>query len=210
MTKENRRKFILTERIVFAILAVAILGWLAWLDITPGGVLTMENDFRRKSPEMSDLRPEARLGGLSVDDAGNIFQGIYIDPVYFDAEIPRLFRTATVRLEYRNAGDYPFLQIGLQRKGGAWNWEFRPVENRDEAVANYRQEGDWRRAEAEFGLSPEIMDGRVLHFMISAPGLDKSEDEIRVRKITVTLERDPLTRDNLWPRLERLTGIKNQ
>jgi len=188
-------------------LAAIIFGWLCWQDLTPSGVLTAENDFQKKSPQMSDLRPAVRVDPPASDAEGNHFQNVFIDPVYFDVQIPRLFRDAKVTIEYKNPDNHPFIQLGLKKNEGDWNYVFKLIERRGENIFNYRQgEGGWRTAEVVFGLDDSVMDKRTLHFMLSTPELDWDGHEIQIRKIAVLLERDPLTWENFWPRLKRLLG----
>ena len=53
--------------------------------------------------------------------------------------------------------------------------------------------GDWKTGTVKFDLSNAKVANRKLRFMISSPELNQSGDLVAVKKIKVTLTKQPLT-----------------
>lgn len=62
----------------------------------------------------------------------------------------------------------------------------------------------WTTATATFDLATvDRADPTTIDFMLSAPGLETATGGIKVRKISIVAEKEPLTWSNLWPRLTK-------
>jgi hypothetical protein len=80
-------------------------------------------------------------------------------------------------------------------------YKLQSIENREDLkgvdyiIADYtpsRQEGEWRVAEAEFDLKTAVIKNGKLSWLIKAPGLEESGNEIVIKKIEIELVKKPL------------------
>lgn len=112
--------------------ALAFLVWLLHKNIIVQGQLFLTKDFCFPSRFISDLYPEERVGDVEEDDAGNCFQRIFVEPVYFKVKVPRTFARAKVKITYANP-QQPIFQFGLMKKKEYpldWRFSLRLLENK--------------------------------------------------------------------------------
>lgn len=75
----------------------------------------------------------------------------------------------------------------------SWNIDLE-AEGINYILANYetpQQVGDWKVARTTFDLSKMVWDGNAVPFVISAPGIAASQNEVRISNIAVRFERAP-------------------
>jgi hypothetical protein len=122
-------KFILfLVRIAIIALPVFLLGWLVYKDLVVSGELTAVYNFKDLSPFITVLRPQSRVSEPKAE-AGNWYQQIKEQPVYFDIRLPRHFNLAAVKLIYQNI-DQPIFELGAMVDKDRWVFDLKPVENR--------------------------------------------------------------------------------
>ncbi|MBI2426757.1 MAG: hypothetical protein HYV34_02825 [Candidatus Kerfeldbacteria bacterium] len=63
--------------------------------------------------------------------------------------------------------------------------------------------GFWKSAKAEFDLTQVQTVDNTLHFRFVAQGIGSHPSDFKIHKITVVLEKEPLTLENFLPRLKR-------
>lgn len=94
------------------------------------GRLDVSYDFEHESPFISLLKPRGRVDqSLHKDKEGDYYQTLLSDPVYFDVEFPRHFKTGTVQLTYKNP-EQPLLELGLSRGENDQYFQLKPIENK--------------------------------------------------------------------------------
>jgi len=107
-----------------------LLGYLIYLDFVPSGIISFSYDFSKDSPVITNLFPANRLTDPEPDLAGNFYQAIIKEPVYFETRLSQKFDQARVDLTFQNPNQL-FFQLGLAVLGeGDWNYFFRPVDNK--------------------------------------------------------------------------------
>ncbi len=111
-------------RAVLFVLSVCLLAWLFWQNLVPSGILVLEHKKASPASPISDLHPEKRI--IDLYDNNQIF---YIDPVYFDAKVPREFDTVTVQIAWQNQSQ-PILELGARKVRGAWGFILKPLQNK--------------------------------------------------------------------------------
>ena len=66
----------------------------------------------------------------------------------------------------------------------------------------------WYLTQAEFDLTPVASEEpNQFSFALSAPGLEEAPRDIKVRSITVTATKDPITFGNIWDRIQNKLGL---
>lgn len=101
--------------------------FLFYKDFVPSGKMTIVNDFKNKSQLVSDLYPDIRIRKIERDEAGEFYQTMFIDPVYFEIIPPRTFRKVKVVIRYKNENQSLF-QYGVKRGKEGWAFDFRTLE----------------------------------------------------------------------------------
>jgi hypothetical protein len=109
-----------------ATISIAILIWLFWQNLVPTGILVLNYSKGSAVSPITDLHPEKRIIELSQDDDNQRF---YVDPVYFDAKVPREFDTVTVDVKWQNQSQ-PILELGARKVRGAWGFVLKPLQNK--------------------------------------------------------------------------------
>lgn len=258
----------------FLILALLVsLGWLVYKNTVVSGKMVLVKDFCNEFQFISDLYPEVRVGapeiGENLINQSPCFQRIFIEPVYFKANVSRTFSSVKVNIYFQNTTDLPLLQLGIMlRKKDPLDWRFKlePLQNRifdnldwftiyengvvlfqkkkefnsinefvnnlpmdnktvtfnyefaveaiedstkvvpwnpetpleyvDYIIAKYQPPqdmgNDWYFQSVEFPAGFGYMNERFLHFIVSAPGLTESRQQIKVGKLEIEFFR-PLT-----------------
>jgi len=131
MKQEN---IIWISRTILIILSIALLVWLFWQNLVPTGILVLEYKKANPVSPITDLHPEKRVIDLEED---GLNQRFYVDPVYFDAKVPREFDTVTVEMVWQNQSQ-PILELGARKIRGAWGFVLKPLQNRiiDDVLAS--------------------------------------------------------------------------
>ncbi len=192
------KKIIRVIRFILILFIIGVIGWLFYKDFVPKGRLEIKNDFKKKSVLISGFYPENRIMAVEKDN-DNYFQAIRIDPVYFDVNIPRFFKTAKVIIKYQNLAQN-FFQIGLKNVNSDWDFLFKILEDNEKGIEPTEKDG-WQIAEADFELQPWFIEDNKLYFIISSPLLYDKRAEIKISEIKIILAREPWSGKNFLPRL---------
>lgn len=84
--------------------------------------------------------------------------------------------------------------------------EVTDIEKFDYIIAEYNpklsEKNGWKEAQTKFDLSKLYLENSKIKFMLSAPGLRDHMREIKIAEIKVTLEKEPITLKNFWPRFK--------
>ncbi len=191
MPHRNYRYF----RYVIIAIPVVVFFWLFAKDFAFSGKLVMSYDFSHDSPFIKRLWPPGRLHDIEYDAATHdYFQGMFVEPVTFDVKLPRRFTSATVELVYKKSADQP-LRLGVRLDPEKWSWAIRDV-------VPIGTKGEWTVGQVQFDdLATADFSGNKLHFLLNAPGLFEADREITLTDIRVTVQKEPLTVRNFFPRL---------
>ncbi|MGB9609185.1 MAG: hypothetical protein ACP5IX_01595 [Patescibacteria group bacterium] len=87
----------------------------------------------------------------------------------------------------------------------AWNPKI-PLQSLDYIITQYQSPknfGDLKVASVDFFISPEFSDGQQLEFILSAPEMVRNQSQIKIYRLEVELEREPLTLDNFKETINR-------
>ncbi len=117
--------------------SVALLAWLFFQNLVPTGELVLTYGKESATSPISDLHPEQRI--IELPEYGNS-QRFFIDPVYFDAKVPREFDTVTVEMVWQNESQ-PILELGARKVRGSWGFVVKPLQNKilDDVLASSTQ-----------------------------------------------------------------------
>ena len=116
-------------RITIYCIPALLFSFLVYKNLAVNGNLEAVYDFKEKSPFISVLRPQGRLGEIKKDSRGSYFQEVKDEPVYFDIRLPRPFQRVEVGLEYKNI-DQPIFELGAMTDKERWQFDLKPVENK--------------------------------------------------------------------------------
>lgn len=111
-------------RIILWLGAVLFLAWLFYQNLVPTGVLVLQNKKGDPASLISDLHPEKR-----VIETNGRNQTFYVDPVYFDAKVPREFKKVKVNLTWQNKAQ-PILELGANKARNTFGFELRALQNK--------------------------------------------------------------------------------
>ncbi|MAG28795.1 hypothetical protein CL632_01445 [bacterium] len=123
---KETRQILLIWRGILAIASVALLVWLFYENLVPTGTLVLEYKKESATSPISDLHPDKRIIELSEDGDNQRF---FVDPVYFDAKVPREFETVTVDIAWQNQSQ-PILELGARKIRGSWGFVLKPLQNK--------------------------------------------------------------------------------
>ena len=97
--------------------------------------------------------------------------------------------------------NYGFSPEAVKNPDKIIGWNLKtPLKYVDYLIADYQspdKEGMWKIAQAEFFINPDFMTDHSLEFILSAPGLDENRAEIKIRRIEIFLDREPVNFENL-------------
>lgn len=136
-------------------------------------------NFDKNNPIISILKPSGRALAIEKDLNKDYFQLIIIDPVYFDLYLSTKFQKVKLIFIYQKPKNQ-ILKIGPQIFDDEWNYYLKELKSE-------KKINNWNVAEVDFDLNKVFIKDRKLKFMISAPDLDKSGQEIKITSIKAIL-----------------------
>ena len=166
-------------RMVLILISLLLLFWLFKVNVLVGNTLAYHNDFSNNYPFISDLFPKGRA---------QLSEGVYeinLEPVYFDVYYSRDFKTAEVKLVYKNEGGQ-LIRLGV-REPGEWNYNFKILEDEN---AKPRLVDGWREGKLIFDLDKVLVEKRKIRFIISSPNLETNQNKVLVKSLGVVLNKD--------------------
>ena len=116
-------------RIIIYCIPALLFAFLVYKNLAVNGNLEAVYDFKEKSPFISVLRPQGRLGDIKEDFRGAHSQEIKDEPVYFDIRLSRPFQRVEIGLEYKNFNQ-PIFELGAMTDKDRWQFDLKPVENK--------------------------------------------------------------------------------
>ena len=111
-----------TTRIVLWVLVFLFFLFLTLKHYVPFGRLTIAYDVKHGSAYVENFaskEPDRLIGTPNKKGSNEYFQLITSTPLYFDVQVPRPFRQATVTLQYQNPDNQPVLKFGVLQKGAS-------------------------------------------------------------------------------------------
>ncbi len=121
------KAFSLFLNIILGMGLLCLIIWLVIQDIDPDGYREIEYSLENKSNLVTGPEPAARILG-EFEDQGIKYWEAFIDPIYFDLYIPRLYNSITMEVVYR-VHNQQILEFGGLGTDEGWNFTFRPGEN---------------------------------------------------------------------------------
>ncbi|MFH1838341.1 MAG: hypothetical protein ABH808_02510 [Candidatus Kuenenbacteria bacterium] len=182
----------------FLILLFAILiFWFFWQNYVPLGYLKATQDFKTSQKFISDFYPKEKIH----DD------GIVDIPIYFKIKTPQYFKKAYVTIIYQNPSKV-HLDLGIRdnlspqqcvnnknlssaewcKTWGLQKEEYKNKSLSEKAISNE----DWQEATLNFSLENIPLIEQNYEFMISVSDKTLLRHKIKVKKIKIILEKDPL------------------
>lgn len=170
-----------TIRIILITIPVLIFIWILNKNCVFSDSLETVYRFDKNNPIISILKPSGRILKVEKNDDGDYSQKIIIDPVYFDLYLPTTkFKNAKFIFAYQKP-ENQIIKIGPQIFNKGWNYHL-------EELKCEKKENNWCLGRLNFDLSKTYLKDRKIKFMISAPGLDKSKEYIKISQINLILE----------------------
>src|SRR3989339_483345 len=155
-------------KIVVIVAGVAALGFLFWQKAVVSGTVTYSTRFTGDSNFIYGPYTIGRVekidGGMNVKD----------EPVYFDVYSPRQFKTAAVKLTYKNESKLT-AYLGVKLPG---EWNFYLVELPPSGSGFYEQT-------IEFDVANAWRVDNVMKFILACSGLGESEKKLLIEKMEV-------------------------
>ncbi|MCK5460239.1 hypothetical protein KAI52_03930 [Candidatus Parcubacteria bacterium] len=174
-------KFHKIIRIILIIIPVLTFIWLLDKNCVFSDSLETVYRFDENSPIISILKPSGRVLKVERDESGDYWQKMIIDPVYFDLCLPTTkFKNAEFIFAYQKPKNQ-IIKIGPQIFNDGWNYHL-------EELKCEKIENGWCISKLNFDLSKVYIKDRKIKFMISAPGLDKSGEFVKISQINLILE----------------------
>ena len=166
-------------RIILISLPILAFIFLVNKNFAFSGITKAVYNFDKNSPIISILKPSGRALAIEKDANNDQFQQIIIDPVYFDLYLSTKFQKVKLIFIYQKPKNQ-ILKIGPQIFYDGWNYYLKELKSE-------KKIGNWEVAELDFDLNKVFIKDRKLKFMISAPELDKSGNEIQITSIKAIL-----------------------
>jgi len=113
--------------LIFSISLILIISQ----NIIFSGQFVVKQNFCYDSRFISFLYPENRISSVIKTDK-YCYQNIFVEPAYFNIEIPRTFYKAKLELEYKNP-DQDIINLGIMKKKLHpldWRFKIKPLENK--------------------------------------------------------------------------------
>jgi len=218
MRRNKPTEWPVSRIVVFGLVAASALllvGRIVFLNLPPDGRLDVVATPGKPSPFFGGFRPEDRV--VVVPDA---YAELKDEPIYFSMAVPPFFRTATVRMEYRNLGQ-PVIELGARSSLDEWAFMLKPIEADTSALdglvlrdtfldelARTEPPGTtsdgWSVSETTFDLGPLAVDAKGdLQMVVSLPGAKTHDAPVLVRRIEIDYGRPPLTLDAVTAALRK-------
>ena len=169
-----------TIRIILIAIPILTFVWLLDKNCAFSDSLETVYRFDKNSPIISILKPEGRVLKVELDESGDYWQKMIIDPVYFDLYLPAMkFKNAEFIFAYQKPKDQ-IIKIGPQIFNDGWNYYLKELKCE-------KTENGWCIGRLNFDLSKTYIKDRKIKFMISAPNLDKSGESVKISQINLEL-----------------------
>lgn len=117
-------KIIYAWRATLYLAGILFLAWLFYQNLVPTGILVLQNKKGSPASLISDLHPANRI--IETRDSNQTF---YVDPVYFDAKVPRAFEKVMVDISWQNQAQ-PILELGARKARGEFGFVLKPLQNK--------------------------------------------------------------------------------
>ncbi|TSC77180.1 MAG: hypothetical protein G01um101431_363 [Parcubacteria group bacterium Gr01-1014_31] len=131
-------RWLTLSRLAWALAPLALLFWLAWVDLVPSAQLRAEG-WPISGPYLRGPVPESRVEPLAPADIARGYR-MLAEPVYVDLQQPRPFRTLSVQLEL-DPGNLQVVELGLIPDGRADHLTLQPAYHR--VLEELSQPGRW-------------------------------------------------------------------
>lgn len=130
-------------RLAWFMLAAALLGWIVWRNLPPGGVLSAAARTAEPNGFIDGFTPLDRA--KPVEENGAWYSDVVNEPVYFHLAAPRLYDTMRVRLRYKEERQ-PYIGLGARADLAEWSFDVKPLDLPllDRSGWAARQEGELR------------------------------------------------------------------
>jgi len=115
---------VLKIRIILWLILAIIIGWFGYMKIVPTGAISYTYDFSEPNYFIGKLTPAERV------ETNKTEAKIKGDPIYFSLKTPRRFEQAKVAIKFKNAADFPIMEIGLLNNKDSWNYDLKPLQNK--------------------------------------------------------------------------------
>lgn len=153
----------LIKMIIF-IIPVFLFVWLAEKQLVLSGNLSSEYGFGQKPSIIDELSPTSRTENPEKNlKTDYTYQRINDEPVYFDVNVPKIFRTAKISLIYSNTSR-SIVEMGIKRSDLEFDYEFKTLQNK--YIDNI--EKGWNKIKSE--------DGKIILAQKKSGAVDVSED----------------------------------
>ena len=130
-------------RFVWFVLGALLLGWIAWRNLPPGGVVRASARTAESNGFIDGFTPLDRAKPIKQN--GIWFSEIVNEPVYFHVAAPRLYEKVRVRLRYKLEGQ-PYVALGARPDLAEWSFDLKTIDAPilDASGWAARQDGDLR------------------------------------------------------------------
>ncbi|MEK9129938.1 MAG: hypothetical protein AAB526_00855 [Patescibacteria group bacterium] len=187
-------KFIRYSLIVFFVILIA---WLFWQNYVPMGYFKAIQDFKNSQKFISDFYPKEKSDG----------NGTIEMPAYFKVRVPQHFKKARITIIYQNQSNI-LLDLGIRKV----LFSQQCISNKNKTLIGCKMWGlqkekyvnkslskrivfndDWQEATLDFSLKNIPLIEQNYEFMFSASDENSLEQKIKIKKIKIVFEKDPLT-----------------
>ncbi|NCF75489.1 MAG: hypothetical protein GWO87_03325 [Xanthomonadaceae bacterium] len=166
-------------RIILILLPILAFVFLVDKNFALSGKIEAVYNFDKNNPIISILKPSGRALKIEKNKNNDYSQSIIIDPVYFDLYLPTKFQKVKLIFIYQKPKNQ-IIKVGPQIFNDGWNYYLKELKSK-------KKIGNWEVAELDFNLNKVFLKDRKIKFMISAPGLDKSGQKIKITRIKAIL-----------------------
>jgi hypothetical protein len=106
-------------RIAWITALIAVVFWLVWMNVVPGGKITYSQNFKGHNDFIGNLTPAERMSDNKIIG----------DPVYFSLRVPRRFVDVKLTLKYKIDPGLPIIEVGVLKDMATWQYELKPIYN---------------------------------------------------------------------------------
>lgn len=177
---------------------VILIFWLFWQNYAPLGYFEAIQDFKTPQKFISDFYPKEKIYNNEIIEL----------PIYFKVRSPQYFKKAHITIIYQNPSQIP-LDLGIRNnlssqqcinnkdllfKTGCKEWGLQKKEYKNKSLFEKSiLNEDWHEATLNFSLEDIPLIKQNYEFMISASNETLLKNKIKVKKIKIILEKDPLS-----------------